>query len=351
MSVIRFLLKLALVVVNIAVAALVAEFLTRILVLGGPVAAAKSVLALVPLSRTGLDLSIVPDPELGFRYNPNLPNVNSHGIRSPELRLTKQPGQLRVIVLGDSVSVFTDRSEDPELNYAGILGRHLGKDAEVINAAIAGYTTHQQRLLFERELARYCPEIVILQYTLNDHTRYSGRWHGNGLVMTEEAKKAFLSEDDPFSWLPDGSYLALRFRMYYRLIRGPEGRYPWDARPGWNLAWQDDSWPPFEEELRRIKQLTEQGGGRLMVMMVPFGEQFDEKLLAAERDVVLIPQQKMAGVCHSVGVPLLDLTPTFEKAGGADNFYDMVHLKTAAQRIVARELIRKLHELGWILRG
>ena len=94
-SVIRFLLKLALIVVSIAVAALVAEFLTRILVLGGPVAAAKSVLAVVPLSRNGLDLAIVADPELGFRYNPNLPNVNSHGIRGPELRLTKQPGQLR----------------------------------------------------------------------------------------------------------------------------------------------------------------------------------------------------------------------------------------------------------------
>ncbi len=252
-SVIRFLLKLALVVVSIAVAALVAEFLTRTLVLGGPVAAAKSVLAVVPLSRTGLDLSIVADPELGFRYNPNLPNVNSHGIRGPELRLTKQPGQLRVIVLGDSVSVLTDGSEDPELNYAGILGQHLGQDAEVINAAIAGYTTHQQRLLFERELARYRPEVVILQYTSNDHTQYSSRWHGDGLVMSEEAQKAFLPEDGPLSWLPDGSYLALRFRMYYQLIREQEARYPWDAHPGWNLAWQDDSWPPFEEELRSAR--------------------------------------------------------------------------------------------------
>lgn len=344
----RFVLKTLLLTVSVSLAVLMAEFLVRAVVLGGPVAAAKSVLATVPLSSAGADPTIVPDRELGFRYNPLQPNVNSLGIRGPELSLLKNPGQLRLIVLGDSVSIFTDGSEAPELNFAGILSQRLGSNAEVINAAIAGYTTHQQRLLFERELAPYRPDAVILQYSLNDHARYSSRWAGDQLIMTEEARQAFLSEDDALAWMPGGSYLGLRIRVAYRLWGEPKPKYPWEGRPGWNLPWRQDSWPAFEAEIRKIKQSAGQGGGRLLLMMVPFGLQFDKRLLAAEREAVLVPQREMAKVCRSVGVPLLDLFPAIEEAGGSSNFYDTVHLTAAGQQLVAEELTRKLLNLEWI---
>ena len=52
---------------------------------------------------------------------------------------------------------------------------------EVVNAAIPGYTTHQERLLFESGLDDARPELVLLQYCLNDNHRFLHRFDAQGL--------------------------------------------------------------------------------------------------------------------------------------------------------------------------
>ena len=289
---------------------------------------------------------IVADPILGFKYNPALPEVNSLGLREKEIPLEKQPGKPRIIVIGDSVSVMCDWEWNPRKGYVPFLGQDLEGRAEVINAAVSGYTTYQERLLLEHYLLPYKPDLVILQYTVNDNQKFLHRFDSNvGLLLTEEARRAYLPEKgDPLAWLPDWSYLAIRLRFLALQWRVKDHKYPWDKYPGFSLAWQDESWGLFEEQLVSIKELVEGTGGQVRVLMVPFGPQFRKKLLDEERPHVLKPQTKMPEICGKLGVTLIDVFPIMEKNGGESLFYDMVHLTSKGHRIVADVLREHLTE-------
>ena len=102
----------------------------------------------VPLASDGDSDWLEHHPTLGYRLNTTHDTVNSMGIRHAELSSEREPGTVRLLVLGDSVSWEQE-------GWVAMLGERLGAPGvEVINAAIPGYTTHQERLLFETELVR-----------------------------------------------------------------------------------------------------------------------------------------------------------------------------------------------------
>ena len=148
---------------------------------------------------------------------------------------------------------------NPRKGYVPFLGQDLEGRAEVINAAVSGYTTYQELLLLEHYLLPYKPDLVIHQYTVNDNQKFLHRFDSNvGLLLTEEARRAYLPEKgDPLAWLPDWSYLAIRLRFLALQWRVKDHKYPWDKYPGFSLAWQDESWGLFEEQLVSIKELVE----------------------------------------------------------------------------------------------
>ena len=300
----------------------------------------------VPTTRGTETSEIVADPILGFKYNPALPEVNSLGIRENEIPLEKRPGEPRIIVIGDSVSIMCDWEWSPEKGYVPFLGQDLAGRAEVINAAVSGYTTYQERLMLEHYLLPYRPDLLILQYTVNDNEKFLHRFDSEvGLLLTEEARRAYLpKEGDPLAWLPDWSYLAIRLRFLMLQWRVKDQKYPWDKFPGFPLAWQDESWGFFEEQLVSIKDQMKGIGGEVRVLMVPFGPQFSKELLDENRDYVLKPQTKMAEICGKNGVPLIDVFPIMEKNDGESLFYDLVHMTSKGHRIVADAVLEHLTE-------
>ena len=298
----------------------------------------------VPISYDGDDQDLIADAVLGFRYNPKLPNTNTLGLRNAEIARAKPPGRDRIIVLGDSVSALCDDESNSENRYVRILQRQWRDRAEVINAAVIGYTIHQQRLLLETVLIAYEPDLVVVQYTLNDNDRFLNRWHvdpaeGQGLRQTEHAIRTMLvGVRDPLAWLPDASYVATRIRLALAAAEIAEAKHPWKRAPGFTLAWHAESWGLVEEELAAIKKLVEQVESDLVVMMVPFGPQLNADVLADERDYVLKPQALMAQVCARLDVELLDLFEDFQQVDGERFFYDMIHMTKDGHQIVAAAL-------------
>ena len=57
----------------------------------------------VPYSNLGTSNWVICDVELGYRLNPERPNINSRSVRHEEIVLPKPEGLYRIIVLGDSV--------------------------------------------------------------------------------------------------------------------------------------------------------------------------------------------------------------------------------------------------------
>ena len=141
------------------------------------------------------------DPLLGWRAKPELRdrvvfanktlNTNSLGLRGRrEYDERKEPGGLRIMVLGDSFT-FGDEVSDNE-TFSHYLGEML-PGAEVMNFGMHGYG-HDQMLILYREVGRrFQPDIVVIGFVYPDVYR-------NLLRFRDYAKPRFV---------PDGEGLRL----------------------------------------------------------------------------------------------------------------------------------------------
>lgn len=134
------------------------------------------------------------DPLLFWRLKPNLDravwdftvvSTNSQGIRHDGELGPKEPGAIRVVCLGDSVTfgyrvplVWPERPDQyarDQLPYPMLLERALraanpGRKIEVVTLAVPGYTSYQGLLWLRREIDRLRPDVVTVCFGWNDVT-------------------------------------------------------------------------------------------------------------------------------------------------------------------------------------
>jgi lysophospholipase L1-like esterase len=323
----------------------VAELLVRWQVTGGLVAAIHS---FGPATARG-EGWLVPDPVLGYRLNPATEGVNRLGIRHGPLAPAPASGTFRLVVLGDSVAF------DPD-GFVTLLAERLasaeGGAVEVVNASIPGYTTHQERLLFERDLAPLAPDVVLLQYCVNDNHRFLHRLEpgGHWIIVpgaTGDATSA--------SWLPawlEGSYIVKRIRWRQEAAaRAEETRddpFPWRETPEFGNAWREETWTDEAAEISALKRATDAAGARLLVVAVPYEPQLDARALSRDRDYTLLPQRELASIAARLDVPLLDLHAPFLAAASREPplYRDGLHLTPRGHALAAEALLAFLRETG-----
>lgn len=121
----------------------------------------------------------VANPQLSFAHVPNrsaflmgVPvSINSHGLRDREYSRSKPPDVYRIVMLGDSTTLgwgvpleqTVAKILEAELNKL-----HMPKQFEVLNAGVGNYGTVQEvthYLTYDRD---FQPDLVILQYFIND---------------------------------------------------------------------------------------------------------------------------------------------------------------------------------------
>ncbi len=116
----------------------------------------------------------VADPNLGFVHAPNTAaflmgvevRINSQGLRDREYPLAKSAGVYRVLMLGDSTTLgWGVKAEE---TAAKVLERELGPRFEVINAGVGNYGTVQEFTYYKTRGRLFHPDLVILQYFIND---------------------------------------------------------------------------------------------------------------------------------------------------------------------------------------
>ena len=99
--------------------------------------------------------------------------TNSFGFLSDEIAVKKERDTFRVLILGDSFTEAIQVSRDK--NFCGRLQYFLNnysgkkyKKAEVLNTGVSGYSPLNYYLYFKRELARFEPDVVVVQLFAND---------------------------------------------------------------------------------------------------------------------------------------------------------------------------------------
>src|SRR5690242_11419976 len=94
---------------------------------------------------------------------------NSDGYREREFSVVKPAGVVRIAMLGDSVSEGLGVAE--EQRFSRRLEELLQGDRstiEVLDFAMAGYATVDEKIALERDALRYAPDRIILQICFDD---------------------------------------------------------------------------------------------------------------------------------------------------------------------------------------
>lgn len=173
--------------------------------------------------------------------------TNSLGFRGPEFAVRKPDGTLRIAFLGDSFTFGEGvRFEDtyPE-RTARLLAERCGGPVESLNFGVGGYNTVLERLLLERRVLAFEPDVVVLGYVLNDAEPPQYRRVGDGIARLERAELA-KGRDDPRP--PDGGIWRLRTaRWIWKTLRGRE-------RTADTIAWYRANYAPDEAGWRASRQ-------------------------------------------------------------------------------------------------
>ena len=120
---------------------------------------------------------ISSDPLIGHEHAPNRKTklmgvnfeTNSQGLRDREFSFERTPGVLRIMMLGDSLTVGW--GVNAEATFSKRLESLLngnGTHAEVINAGAGNWNTIQEVQYFLTKGYKYRPDIIVLNYFLND---------------------------------------------------------------------------------------------------------------------------------------------------------------------------------------
>ena len=117
------------------------------------------------------------DPVIGHEHAPNRQarlmgvdfRTNSQGLRDREFSYDRVPGKLRIVMLGDSLTVgWGVPLEDTFAKRIERMYAAAGIDAEVINLGVGNYNTVQEVRAFLTTGYRYRPDVVVLNYFVND---------------------------------------------------------------------------------------------------------------------------------------------------------------------------------------
>ncbi len=221
----------------------------------------------------------------------------------------------RVAVLGDSVTLGAEVR--PQEAYPQMLEARLdelGRPVEVMNVALWGWSTRQERIAWQRIARRYHPDGALLAVCLND------------------IPELFNNLSRPPRWLG-----ALHQRSaLVRLLVDAEGR---EIDSVERLFSEPDAprvrraLDRFFDEVRALRREIERDGATFAVVVFPFRFQVEPR---APRPVV---QERIAAFCRAEGLRCLDLLPVLEPAGPAA-FVDYDHLAPEGARLTADAILK-----------
>lgn len=247
--------------------------------------------------------------------------LNSLGHRSPELARPKPAGERRLTFLGSSITLGWGVPESqafPALAVARLNQARERAGAPVcvaVNAGIGNYNTVNEVDLFARQRELIEPDLVILQYYLNDAEIKSGG--ADSPLLTHSLFLAYLLQRAKVA----ASLRRASLADYYLGLYSPDAA-------GWQQAFA---------ALGRLAALCREHRLPLVAVLVP--EVHDLRADGPYQPLYRLVSQTMAGL----GIPVIDATPALQTAFAAAPEQAWVarddpHPSAAAHAVIARTL-------------
>lgn len=269
------------------------------------------------------------DPVLFWKPTPGLMGHNSHCVHGPEFDVPKPAGIFRIVCLGDSCTHFGPDSYASHLQET--LKSRRSESVEVINAGVAGYSSHQGLARLRTEVVNWRPNLVTVYFGWNDH------WLARGLADRDQKPQIGGISD-----------LLGRYRVYQLLLAAGQSLAP--AGPtSYRVPLTD-----YADNLRSIKRACDEMHARTIFITAPHAlelgiPEYLETMGEIENDEGLIPLHEryndvVREISSELGVPLVDFARECDARDKAELFIeDHIHLSQKG-RILASELIAEAIE-------
>jgi hypothetical protein len=253
---------------------------------------------------------------------------NSLGFRDHEHERKKREGVYRILTIGDSISMglMVDASEDI---YTSVLERTLrekNRNVEVLNFGVAGYNTQQEVATLIEKGLDYHPDLVLLQYCLNDRQMVNG-----GVIeslLEREGKSSGIERS-----LLDSNLSKSALYRFLRYAAFPQLRERMRAQR--RVAMQELTRDTVEENFALLGRTSREEGFEVLVVVFPL---FDRNLRSVPREHTAI-----ARCSASNGFRHLDLLHAFRKCSASRRVYaNAMHPNRFGHACAAQAIARHL---------
>ncbi len=285
--------------------------------------------------------------------------TNSLGFRHRELG-PKQPGETRILVLGDSITFGDFVPQDQ--TYPAVMEQSLrrmfpGRLLEVINAGIGAVDLQNEFAVLMETGLSVKPDIVLVGLYLNDAyaspllkiVRLPGWLSFSHLARWVLAKvdrlRALYKEhqwenQSPEEWKAARERFASTHPMKETGEWDTEESFNWHihhAFQDWGYAWDDGSWEKILPFVDMMRTVSRDAGFKLIFVYFPVRPQIMSKILRNE------PQQRFVAEMRKRRLPYLDLLPWLRDKYARDQedmLYDHCHYKPEGNAFIGDMLAR-----------
>lgn len=354
--------RLAAVGIGLAVGLLLCEILLRI--------ARPEALWFGP---EGMEAFVVSDAALGWvgrpdvrseeRSDPDSPHevsTNSRGLRNRETSYARD-ARRRILCIGDSFTWglgVESRDAFPSLLEAG------SSDTEVINAGCLAWGTAQEWLWLEREGQRYSPDVLILEFFVNDFFDNEGGYlrRQRPTFAVSAGEPVLQASPAPFPERSRSESILRFLRGHSWVFRAVEFGGEW-MRVGFfqrtdltaltrvTLRERADLETPPAQELtfallKRIQAFCNQRGIRLIALLIPSHWDVRPELEGTTSALEFHKAYEIAiRFCRTLDIDTVELRPRLidmeRRGSGGFQRFD-IHLNAAGHRAAADLLLARI---------
>jgi hypothetical protein len=283
-------------------------------------------------------------------------DINTLGLRGPEVPVAHDPGEFRILFVGDSITFAGEWRYESGFPWrvAHLLdetGDSRFAHTRPMNAGVPGYSPFNELHWLREYGARLHPDAVVIQFCLNDVVDPLPHW---ALFLGDSIKPDMI----PAEAIPNPAAhrrllrrQALRhFRLFAFLESLTSHEVTVQGRPAYLTEEQPLSIEIFSHPesseirwLRRTYVSLVQEARRLtphvLILFVPLAYQLEPGY------PVQSPQEVMQSIAHDNGVPLVDLTAALAEVGpmrafrlGSPGSHDIWHLGEEGHDIAAHRI-------------
>lgn len=296
------------------------------------------------------------DPLLLWRLKPDLDRVvwdftvistNSDHLRaqqSSDTLKSKQPGAIRIVCLGDSVTfgfrvpvVWPDKPTDYDrewLPFPMLLEKQLRaanpkQTIDVVTMAVPGYTSHQGLAWLRRDLDNLQPDLLIVSFGWNDAS-FSD-------VPDREAIQTNWSAVST-RWLVDHSQMFAHLTHWLRTRDKAAPSVSRGPRPAPRVSEQE-----YLDNMIAIDSLARERGSKVIVLAAPYRDYSPE---APEAGTMRLYRAALGTTMRLRSVPYLEIRELTEAAYPSNEgwFGERIHPNHMGHRLIASELLKLIDE-------